>query len=50
MGCGAVSARNGDSGAPNGVLSLNKIYERKELIGSGTYGKVYRCVNKLNSL
>lgn len=48
MGCGAVNPNNIDSPLQT-ILTLNKIYERKELIGSGTYGKVYRCINKLNN-
>jgi hypothetical protein len=46
MGCGAVNPDHVDASAI--VMTLNRIYERKELIDSGTYGKVYRCINKLN--
>lgn len=48
MGCGAVNPADIDLKAQQTVLTINRIYERKELIGSGTYGKVYRCINKLN--
>ena len=47
MGCGAVNASEVGRDK-EAVLTLNRIYERKELIGSGSYGKVYRCINKLN--
>lgn len=47
MGCGVVNAEEVGRSQET-VLTLNRIYERKELIGSGTYGKVYRCINKLN--
>ncbi len=49
MGCGAVNPNHVDEKPTTSpVLTLNRIYERKELIGSGTFGKVYRCINKLN--
>lgn len=47
MGCGMVNVEDVGHNQET-VLTLNRIYERKELIGSGTYGKVYRCINKLN--
>ena len=48
MGCGTVNPDNVQSLTSPTVLTINRIYERKELIGTGTYGKVYRCINKLN--
>ena len=50
MGCGVTGNKATDITPIQTVLSLNKIYERKELIGSGSYGHVYRCINKLNNL
>ncbi len=50
MGCGVIEPKKIETTIPDGILSLNKIYERKELIGSGSYGKVYRCINKLNNM
>lgn len=51
MGCGVTGNKPAEMINPiNTVLSLNKIYERKELIGSGSYGNVYRCINKLTNL
>lgn len=49
MGCEATKNSNIQPFTDKTVLSLNKIYERMELIGSGTYGKVYRCINKLDN-
>jgi serine/threonine protein kinase len=48
MGCAATSGDNIHY-ANSTVLSLNKIYERKELIGCGSFGKVYRCINKIDN-
>lgn len=48
MGCGTVNPDNVQSLSSPTILTINRIYERKELIGTGTYGKVYRCINKLN--
>lgn len=45
MGCGSVSEGKVAMPAP-----LNNIYKRLELIGSGTFGKVYKCENQLNGL
>jgi len=50
MGCGVTENKVTEINPIQTVLSLNKIYERKELIGSGSYGNVYRCINKLNNL
>ena len=50
MGCGVTGNKGIETNPTNTVLSLNKIYERKELIGSGSYGNVYRCINKLTNL
>lgn len=38
MGCGSVSEGRVTMPAP-----LNNIYRRLELIGTGTFGKVYKC-------
>jgi mitogen-activated protein kinase kinase kinase ANP1 len=48
MGCGTVDGRQ--SQGPEPALTLNRIYQRLELIGSGTFGKVYLCRNNLNGL
>lgn len=45
MGCGSVSEGRVSMPAP-----LNNIYRRLELIGTGTFGKVYKCQNQLNGL
>ena len=47
MGCGAVNTKSEDQ-PTNSHLSLNRIYQRLDLIGSGTFGKVYLCINNLN--
>lgn len=38
MGCGSVTEGRVAMPAP-----LNNIYRRLELIGTGTFGKVYKC-------
>jgi len=50
MGCGATGSKGIEITPIKSVLSLNKIYERHELIGSGSYGNVYRCINKLTNM
>ena len=47
MGCGSISNSTvpGPSPSPS---HPNSIYLRQELLGSGTFGKVYKCLNLLN--
>lgn len=49
MGCGVANEPTALMSISS-LLSLNRIYVRKELIGEGTFGKVYRCVNQLDGL
>lgn len=50
MGCGVSGQPATITNPLHDNLTLNRIYQRKELIGSGTFGKVYRCINQLNGL
>ena len=50
MGCDASSESKNSLQPSKENLTLNRIYERLELIGSGTFGKVYLCRNNLNGL
>ena len=51
MGCGSVSNSKQEQPSPSlTALSLNRIYERLQAIGKGSFGTVYLCRNNLNGL
>ena len=48
MGCGSINTNKVKEETPQ--LSLNRIYQRLQAIGKGTFGTVYLCRNNLNGL